>query len=183
MKSKIASYIKIFLLSIVYVMAATSCDEREEPMVQTPDDILGVWTNGEGIYLKFQDDYTVFDLTVEEMITEDGESMTLGEWVIDAYLYEPGYNLVIYLDRHNNAEVYKLVSLNENEFTWCLVDDIRDRYESGTSIGHVLGDIIKEAQKGYEVNYDLLQNYTKISNEDFEDILDNLDALEEWFEW
>ena len=153
-------------------MLLSGCSEKET--IRMPQDILGVWCPTENYYLEFSEDNEVHNLSVE---FQDGKS--IGNWTTEVYYYEPGYNLVIYLTALHEAIVYEIVTLTDSEMTWCPVDSIDIEKANSNNIGMIIGDIIKKAQEGYELNPELYQNFTKIPEDVFLNIVDSLD-LEYW---
>ncbi|MCH5233883.1 MAG: hypothetical protein J1E16_01200 [Muribaculaceae bacterium] len=144
---------------------------KEDDNPRTPDNINGIWQNEGNVYKKFQSDYYLRTLTVEY---QDGQS--IGTWgESEVYFYEPGYNLVIYVTTSHEADVYQIVKMDSNSFTWCPVDKIDDKGDE--SIGEIIGDIINKAQEGYELNPELYQKFIKISDLKFEEMLESLDII------
>ncbi|MCH5229645.1 MAG: hypothetical protein J1F12_06600 [Muribaculaceae bacterium] len=162
--------LKIIIRAFILISALSlgACSHEEE--VRSPADILGVWSPGENTYLEFLDNYEIQNLKVEY---QDG--LSIGRWTTEVYYYEPGYNLVVYV-ADNKANVYQVVSMNSRKLTWCKVDEITTNDVDGAeSLGHIIGDIIKKAQEGYHLNPELYQTLIKIPEEEFLDIIDNLD--------
>ena len=140
-----------------------------------PEDIIGIWSPSDSHYLEFGKDYTVHNLEIEY---QDGES--IGLWRTDAYLYEPGYHIVIYMTG-TQADVYQIVALDPNQMTWCWVEKIEiDDTANKETIGHLIGDIIKKAQEGFDLNPELYQSFRKISQDEFFSILEKLDIMYPW---
>ena len=138
-----------------------SCSKDED--MRMPENIIGIWSPSDSRYLEFGNDYTVHNLEIEY---QDGES--IGIWNNDAYLYEPGYHIVIYMSG-TKADVYQIIELNETYMTWCWVEDIEA--ESAESIGAIIGQIINQAQAGFKLDPDLYQSFTRIPKDKFLDIL------------
>lgn len=153
----------------------TSCSKDEEP-VRQPADIIGIWQNSKTFFLDFQQDNTVRNFHVE---FQDG--LSIGDWTRDAYFYEPGYNLVIYLTSDHQANVYEVVSLTQEELVWCPVDTI-DR-EGVESVGEIIGDIINKAQEGFKLDPELYQSFKRITLLNFLEILEGLDEIYPWNDW
>ena len=140
-----------------------------------PENIIGIWSPSDSRYLEFGNDYTVHNLEIEY---QDGES--IGIWNNDAYLYEPGYHIVIYMSG-TKADVYQIIELNETYMTWCWVEEVEiDDTASKETIGHLIGDIIKKAQEGFHLNPELYQTFRKISEDEFYSILESLDIMYPW---
>lgn len=151
-----------------------SCSHDKED-VRQPEDIIGIWSPSDTRYLEFGDDYTVRNLEIKY---QDGKS--IGIWNVDAYLYEPGYHLVIYLSG-SQADVYQILNLTPSQMTWCWVKKIEfDESMDKDNIGHILGDIIKEAQEGFKLDPEHYQSFRKISDDVFYSILESLNILYPW---
>lgn len=161
------------LIAVVFCFFA-SCG-RDDVEMRTPEDIVGVWSPSSTEYLEFSADNTIHNLQIEY---QDGES--IGLWNSEVYFYEPGYQLVVYIDHKMNASIYKIVNMSKNAMTWCWVKDIRAEYESGVSIGEILGSIIKEAQEGFKLNPELYQYFVRVPVNDFYSMLERLDIMYPW---
>ena len=160
--------------SLIFIL--NSCSNHEEPM-RVPEDIMGVWQMSSDSYLEFADNNEVHKLVIR---TQDDE--TIGQWWKDVYFYEPGYNLVIYLNAENEAKVYQIVSFSEKSFTWCWVDDIHQETVDKEGIGNVIGQIINKAQDGYKLNPELYETLQKIPFDQFLNLLESLDIMYPWAE-
>ena len=159
---------------IVSTFILSSCSKDEEE-IKVPENILGVWSPDETTYLEFCEDYTVRHLDIEY---QDGQS--IGEWSSDVYYYEPGYDLVIYIDSHQQGVVYKIVKLTDTTLVWSPVDEV-DVIDREDSIGHIIGNIINKAQEGYKVNPELNQSFIKIPEVQFLEMLEKLNITYPWF--
>lgn len=168
------SVIPALIAGCVFLFVSVACS-KDDDHVRTPADIVGVWSTSSSYYLEFNDDNTARLLEISE---QDGE--TIGTWSEDVYLYEPGYNLVVYLDYPNDISVYQIVSLSSTEFVWCWVKDIREQYEAGESIGNIIGQIINEAQDGFTLNPELYQTFYKVPEDKFLEILESLNIVYPW---
>ena len=166
------------MVALFSVSLLSSCSKEEE--VRRPEDILGVWSPDDTTYLEFSTGNVVHRLQIEY---QDGES--IGWWTEDVFYYEPGYNLVIYISSDYTAQVYEVVKLSSRQLTWCWVDEIKAT--STSSIGQIIGDIIKKAQEGYKLDPELFQDFTKISEDDFFSLLESLDIQypwgDDWGDW
>lgn len=159
-------YIPFFLLAFLFLF---SCSDEEK--VRMPDDILGVWTPGDNLYVVFKDDNTVSKLQVEYQ-----DDVSIGRWAEeDVYYYEPGYNLVIYVSSDMQANVYKIVKWTPEAFTWGWVDDID--ISNQHDIGHIIGNIINKAQEGYFPEPDSFVTYNKVSEDQYYALLESLDII------
>lgn len=165
------------ILSFILILSATlltACSDSDND-VRMPADIVGVWSPSDDLYLDFRADNTIKNVAVE---TQDGE--TIGIITDDVYFYEPGYNLVVYITADQTANVYQIIDMTENRLTWCWVKDITDQYDGEENIGSIIGQIIKEAQEGFQLNPGNYQYFNKISEERFLEILEQLDLLDIW---
>lgn len=165
-----------FFVLLLNLLISISCSNKDDE-VRMPYDILGVWSANANTYMEFSDDNTVRNLTIEY---QDGES--IGNWETEVYYYEPGYNLVLYITAHQEGIVYEVVELTDSRLTWCPVDKI-DVIDREDSVGNIIGDIIKKAQEGYKLNPELYESFTKISQDDFYSVLENLDLIYPWNPW
>lgn len=166
---------KKFLFSflvLITLIIGISCSKEED--VREPGDIVGVWKVDNDTYLRLNEDYIA---RVFQVVDQDGER--IGEWhQKEVYFYEPGYNLVIYLTDRHEAKVYQIVELNYDHFVWCWVEDIdRNGASEFEDLGQIVGEIIKNAQEGYDLNPELYQNFTRESEEQFQELLDSLDSI------
>lgn len=165
----------VFLSAILAVSLINlpSCNKEDEE-VRMPDNILGIWSPDDANFYEFSDDYTVHHLIIDE---QDGES--IGRWESDVFFYEPGYNILIYLDAHQQANVYEIVELTSEVLTWCWVDEINvsDREES---LGKIIGEIIKKAQEGYKLDPELFKSFRKVTEEEFFSVIESLDLMYPW---
>lgn len=164
-----------FLFGVLTILTVSvifsSCNHDDE--VRMPEEIMGVWSPNDDVYLEFCDDNIVRHLNISY---QDGES--IGTWTTDVYYYEPGYNLVIYLSAEHHADVYEIVELSSDKLTWCWVDEINAR--DAESIGQIIGDIINKAQEGFHLDPELYQTFNKISKDEFLSIIENLDLNYPW---
>lgn len=171
------SFSKVLILSFLLIVSQFlfSCHHDDNDM-RFPDDIVGIWTPDNSQYLEFTDNYTIHHLLIEE---EDDE--IIGIWTEDAYLYEPGYNLVIYLSSDQTAIVYEVTQLTSTKLTWCWVKEINlGSVDNAESVGNILGDIIKEAQEGFKLDPQNFQTFQKISQSQFDSLLESLDIENPW---
>ena len=141
--------------------------------MRTPDKIEGIWSPYETHYYEFGNNNNVRFLTIEY---QDGES--IGIWTEDAYFYEAGYNLVIYMNSDHQAMVYQIVELNQNRLVWCWVKQLQ--VESREDISKAIGEVIKEAQEGFKLNPERYETFNKISEDEFLSLLEKLDLMYPW---
>lgn len=169
-----SSFKYFFLLIGILVMGLSfsSCSKDDEVM-RMPKDIEGIWSPDSTHYYEFGNNNNVRFLTIEY---QDGE--TIGNWTEDAYFYEAGYNLVVYMNSEHKAMVYQIVELTESRLVWCWVKQLE--VESRDDISKALGEIIKEAQAGFKLNPELYETFNKISEDEFLSILESLDLMYPW---
>ena len=168
---------KFFLSFVVLAIlcGSGSCSKEEE--VRMPDNILGVWQLTPDYYFQFRDDNVSKEFLIDH---QDGES--IGKWSWDnVFYYEPGYNIVIYITSEHEANVYQVTELTQDKLTWCWVDEINAKDTNG--VGSIIGEIINKAQEGFELNPELYETFTRIPEDEFLDILDNLDYILNPWEW
>lgn len=156
------------------VLLLFSCSKDDET-VRLPENILGVWAPSDSVYLEFGEKQVVHRL---DIFHQDGES--IGRWELEVYYYEPGYNLVIYMDYTNVATVYEIVTLSDKELTWCPVKTITQQQIEQTGIGKLIGEVINEAQTGFTLNPELYQTLSKVSEDKFFSLLESLDIMYPW---
>lgn len=146
-------------------MFLNSCSKDEEE-VRTPSDILGVWSLSDSSYTVFKDNYVADHLQIDF----EGEE-AIGTWSLGLYVYEPGYNIVLYFDEsQSTGAVFQIVEMTSDTFTWCWVKNVT--LNSWESMGEVLGEIINEAQEGFNLNPELYQRWNKIPENEFKKMLD-----------
>ena len=176
MKTVSIHYSKLILISITLLLSlcSVSCINEDSP-IRSYEDIYGIWTQGDGHYIWYQDGNRAPNLYIED---QNGE--TIGIWEEDGYFYEPGYDLMIYIDKTSNPQVYKIIELNDNLLILCWVDSLLDHYEGGESISQIIGSVINKAQEGYDVNPDNYQYYTNVPEDEFLKIIDNINVIEPW---
>lgn len=172
MMSKYLAYPILLLTCILGLVCNVSCSKDDEP-VKSPEDIIGIWTPDNTNYFKFGDDNTARHL---EIMYQDNES--IGVWTTDVYFYEPGYDLVVYLTSDHEADVYQLVSIDANHFTWCWVYEIEAT--SFSSVSQIIGEILNKAQEGFHLDPALYQTFAKVSESEFLDILSSLSLELPW---
>lgn len=154
---------------LILTLILPACSDNDE--VRMPDDIVGIWSPSDTRYLDFQENYSLFNL---EIFSREGERY--GQMTQDGYLYEPGYQIVIYLNG-TGADVYQVVKLTSSELTWCWVDEISTENADRENIGKILGDIIKKAQEGFKLDPELYQSFRKISQEEYLEVIESLDYI------
>ena len=180
MKSRLSlSFGKIILTSIpaliaIFAFGLSSCSDSE-PEVRHQDDIIGYWTDGKGRYMNLESETVAYNLYVY-----DQDGLTIGRYEQDGYFYEPGYNLVLYMDESLNPQVYKIVELSDKEMIWCWVEDIRESFDNNDSVGEIIGQIIKDAQEGFDLDPANYLYFYSITEDEYLDIVDSLDVIEPW---
>ena len=165
------------LVSLIFLLAITGCSSSDDD-IRVPDDIMGVWQTSPDSYIEFSTNNEAHRLVIFE---QDGE--TIGDWFLDVYFYEPGYNLVIYIDAESNANVYQVVSLSDYALTWCWVDEIHYEGLNKETIGQIIGQIINKAQEGYHLNPELYESFRKVSYDKFFQLLESLDIMYPWSDY
>lgn len=167
-----------FFLSLILMTAGfsllTACHAKEEPPFRSGDDILGIWTDGEGRYIWFHKENRAFNLYVTE---QDGT--TIGRWQTDIYFYEPGYNLLIY-NETGRPQVYQVLELDKERLWWCWADDLMDHYMDGESLGQIIGQVLQNAQQGYEIDPSQSEYFTSMSEDDFLDYIETIGLMLPW---
>ena len=170
----IFKHIFLFFLAIPLFLGCFSCNSSDEEM-RTPEDVKGVWKQGDNTYMELSNNNEVHKLVVYQ---QDNE--TIGRWTLDVYFYEPGYNLMIYINEESKANVYQIVSLTDRVLTWCWVDEIPVESIDRESIGQIIGEIINKAQEGYHLNPELFETFYNIPFSEFLDYLESLDIIYPW---
>lgn len=165
---------KVILIVAVALMIFAGCS-KDDSDVRTPDDILGVWSPRENVYLEFSRNNVIHNLQIME---QDGE--TIGRWNEEVYFYEPGYKLVIYLTYENKANVYEIVEMTDRELTWCWVDDIKASVIESEGVGKVIGELINKAQEGFKLDPELYETLERVPDDKFYELLESLDLMYPW---
>ena len=174
-------YLPLLLLSVMMLFSFGACNfddcDYEEPATgRTEADILGVWTDGDGRYMMLDSLFHAYNL----YLSENNEELLYAEWTYDGYLYEPGYNIVVYTTS-NKADVFQVTELTDSELVWCPVKEFGvDDILNSDSVGKLLGQIINEAQQGFILDPYLYQYFYKISQEEFEALLESLGIMTPW---
>lgn len=171
MKKSILRFFKFLFPALAFfvMVPLSSCSDNED--VRMPDDILGVWQQDADSFLQFNDDQIARRFHIDYQ-----NGISIGKWNWDdVFYYDPGYNLIIYLSSDHEADVYQVVELTKSRLVFCWVDDIE--VQSTSDIGNALGEVIKNAQEGYELNPELYQSFTRVSEDQFLSILDSLDLI------
>lgn len=160
---------KIFLLLIsVFSIALTSCSKDDDPAPRSENDICGAWADDEGNCIYFKLPNICYKIVPEE---EDW-----AEVYYDAYYYEPGYNFLLYIDSDTQPDIYMITALNDREMIWVWADNLLDEKYDGMSKSEILGAIIKQAQQGFNLDYDRTITFTRISMWEFEIFLEKYDC-------
>lgn len=137
----------------------------------TPQDLVGVWSLSQNEYFQFNDDYTVNALFINP------EDPSEAQLINDVYFYEPGYNIVAYLDNDRLLNVYQITNLNYDSFTWCLVEIIEMEEINRDSIGEIIGQIINQAQEGFELDPELYQSFRRFPETTFREMLESFGLI------
>lgn len=167
-------YLIILLVCPAMITFMAGCSSSDDVM-RIPEDIMGIWSPEPDTFLEFSKNNEVHTLTT---YLQDGE--TIGRWGLDVYFYEPGYNLVIYINADNEANVYQIVSMTDKTLTWCWVDEIPVDSVDKDSVGQAIGQIINKAQEGYKLDPELYHTLVKISYDEFFKMLESLDIMYPW---
>lgn len=149
---------------MLFSLALTSCSD-DEPAVRSENDIYGAWVDDEGNYLYFRYPNVCYRLIPESE-----------EWAMldyDAYYYEPGYNFLLYVNQETQPDIYSVTQLTENEMTWVWADNLLDDKYDGMSKSEILGQVIKEAQEGFKLDYSRTVEFKKIETAEFEKLLED----------
>lgn len=166
-----------FIFNLICILALSwiisSCSNYDEEPLRTPKDIEGIWSPDDTQYFEFGSNNNVRYLSI---VYQDGE--TIGDWVENAYFYEPGYNFVIYMNADHNAMVYQIIELTDKNLTWCWVKELE--IENRDDISKAIGEVIKEAQEGFNLNPELYESFEKISEDEFLSVLEKLDLMYPW---
>lgn len=158
---------------IAFTILLGGCSS-DEPRMKTPEDILGIWTRGEDHFVSFEGDNISRSFLIEEY-----QGDLYGYWEREGYFYEPGYDVLIYIDHNQKANVYQVVELTEENMVICWVEDLIDRwYGHDESIGQVIGEIINQAQEGFKLDPDKFEYLTRVSEEEFEKVLESVIVLD-----
>ncbi|MBD5356246.1 MAG: hypothetical protein HDR88_04475 [Bacteroides sp.] len=168
--------LKIFsFLAAISLLSLASCTS-DEPAPRSENDICGAWVSNEGNYMYFKLPNICYKLIPE--------SEEMAQLAYDAYYYEPGYNILMYMSEDSHADIYQVTELNQNEMKWVWADNIIDgdnllneKYK-GMSKSEILGSIIKQAQEGFDLDYSRTTVFNRISMEEFEEVL--IDYGYEW---
>lgn len=163
-----------FAFCLLVAAFCGACSHDQEPMRQ-PSDIVGVWTPGDSLYLDMLSDNSVRALYVEE---QDG--LSIGTWHQEVYFYEPGYNLLIYIDYKQKCDVYQIIELTDKEMTMCWVENIKAETVEKEGIGKIVGHILNEAQEGFKLDPAYYQTLHRISEDQFLEIVENISILDPW---
>ncbi|MDE6096617.1 MAG: hypothetical protein K2G52_10555 [Muribaculaceae bacterium] len=147
-------------------ISLSSCSDND-PEVRTESDLVGVWSDSTNHYLYIQSDTRIYSLFIEEY---DGE--TVGVLEPDGYIYEPGYNFIVYMGREGEPNVYQLMSVSETEMVWCWADNLLDEKYDGMSKSEILGALLKEADKGFTLDPSRTITYRRVPDSEFQSLLD-----------
>lgn len=155
---------KIFFILLAVVSLAMESCSKDEPKVRSESDIYGAWIDTDGNYFYFRYPNICYRLVPES-----------DDWALldyDAYYYEPGYNFLLYVNQETQPDIYSVTALTESEMTWVWADNLRDDKYDGMSKSEILGQIIKEAQEGFKLDYSRTYVFTKIENDEFKRLLE-----------
>lgn len=155
---------KIYLLLLIlFSLTLPSCS-NEDPAPRSEDDIYGAWVDNDGNYFYFRYPNICYKLIPES-----------DDWAIldyDAYYYEPGYNFLLYVNQETQPDIYSVTQLTESEMTWVWADNLLDDKYDDMSKSEILGQVIKEAQEGFKLDYSRTSNFMKIDTDEFKRLLE-----------
>lgn len=154
---------KICLLLLMAVPFLFSSCSNEDPEPRSENDIYGAWVDGDGNYFYFGYPNTCYKLMPES------EDMAALDY--DAYYYEPGYGFLLYVDMQSQPDIYQVTKLSDGEMTWVWADNLLDEKYDGMSKSEILGQVIKEAQEGFKLDYSRTSTFSKISVDTLREIL------------
>ncbi len=158
----------LHLLLVVFAMSiSVACSEDNDNEVRTESDLVGVWTDTTNHYLYIESDTKIYSLYIEEY-----EGETVGILEPDGYIYEPGYNFIIYMNREGEPNVYELISLSKTKMEWCWVDNLLSDKYSDMSKTEILGALLTEADKGFTLDFSKTVTYTRVADSTFKELLD-----------
>ena len=159
---------KIFwLLAVVVSMAFAGCSNDDEPATRSEKDVYGAWIDNDGVYYYFRYPNLSYKLVPAQFEDE------YAELYYDFYFYEPGYRFLLYVNADAQPDIYEVTSLTDKDMTWVWADNLRDDKYDGMSGSEILGQVIKEAQEGFKLDYSRTSTFTKISTDDFKKILED----------
>lgn len=156
----------LWALFTIVAIPLCSCSDND-PEVRTEFDLVGVWTDTPDHYLYIQSDTRIYSLFIE---TLEGEE--IGVLEPDGYIYEPGYNFIVYMGRKGEPDVYQLMSISESEMVWCWADNLMDEKYDGMSKSEILGALLKEADKGFTLDPSRTITYRRVQDSQFQALLE-----------
>lgn len=159
---------KLSLLYVAVVMLSLlcGCSDSEDPKPRTDTDLVGVWSDADNHYLYIQTDTEIHSLYLENY---DGQEVGMIE--PDGYIYEPGYNFVVYMGRDGEPTIYQLEKLTEDEMVWVWADNILDDKYDGLSRSEILGKVLTAADKGFTLDYSRTKTFRRIPEAEFLQLL------------
>lgn len=158
---------KIYLMMVaVLAIAFTGCSNDDDPTPRSEEDIYGAWLDSDGDYFYFEYPNLCYKLVPSQSTDE------VAELFYDSYFYEPGYNFLLYINTDAQPDIYEVTTLTDKEMTWVWADNLRDDKYDGMSGSEILGQMIKEAQDGFKLDYSRTMQFEKISTDDFKKALE-----------
>lgn len=152
----------VAVMAIVFL----GCSSDDDPAPRAESDVYGAWIDNDGDYFYFKYPNVCYKLVTAK--SADG----MAELFYDAYYYEPGYNFLLYVDINTQPDIYEVTTLSDKEMTWVWADNLREDKYDGMSGSEILGQVIKEAQNGFKLDYSRTMKFEKISTDDFKKTLE-----------
>lgn len=154
---------KIFTLLLAICALSMSSCSSDEPAPRSENDICGAWKCDDGNYFYFKLPNICYKITVT-----DPERPQVD---FDAYYYEPGYNFLLYVNIESQPDIYQVTSITNNEMTWVWADNLLDDKYHGMSKSEILGEVISQAQEGFDLDYSRTYVFTRLAMEEFDSVL------------
>lgn len=155
---------KIYLLLLMaFPFLFASCS-NDEPEPRSENDIYGSWVDNDGNYFYFR-----YPNICYKLVPESADRAALD---YDAYYYEPGYNFLLYMNIEGQPDIYEVTAISENEMTWVWADNLLDDKYKDMSKSEILGQVIKEAQEGFKLDYSRTSVFSRIEIAEFKSALE-----------
>ncbi len=159
---------KIYLLMLaVMAIVFVGCSSDDDPEPRSESDVYGAWIDEDGNYYYFCYPNLCYKLVPAQSSDE------YAELYYDSYFYEPGYNFLLYISSDAQPDIYEVTSLTEIGMIWVWADNLREEKYDDKSASEILGQMIKEAQAGFKLDYSRTLTFTKISTDDFKKVLED----------
>lgn len=159
---------ELLLLATValFLVSLDACSNDDDPQPRSGSDLVGVWSDSDNHYLDIESDTKIYSVFIEEY---EGEKVGMIE--PDGYFYEPGYNFVVYMGRQGEPCIYEVTELTTDKMTWVYADNLLDDKYDGMSRSEILGSVLKNADKGFKLDYSKTINFTRVPQSKFDAIL------------